>query len=725
MAGRGDGDESQRLYPLNIPDLVFNRYEHRRLTARDIMIHRLMADFMNPSRVPPPLYDDDPGMYNGTKIVQTASGSPVRKVIHPFYICDTELYWDLELLDKMLFTAAPRQKPRLTSRRSKNTREENEVKYQDAIVQGPRGKHSTVGAHLLDLVMRHYFEMDGAAMRVWLSRAGLPHVQEGPLASVAAAQRPPPLGRKAKQLVYKVVLETQRIRADKTWTEFDVAHLRTFRPKVALQDKPSLYNGGAALPALRQKVDQFTYGVPGARKGPTRMHWLHRKNPAFDPVLPVWPEDCASMSFILQPQWADRGNIDYYLEHPFRQWQYFCRDIIRLKRFYGKAAPNDARPGGRYGRPRRRCTSEPPPGSFASADLPIPSIQDCHMAQLLFPRIPLSELDRRSRRRSLSRRYIQDMFDCSNDVDELSNTSELFSSSPEAYEGHSSVSETLSRAATGMGAAKWGGEKHLSGRLRCGNCKRTSHPTSNCIYPCGHCGAPNSQSFPPELESANWASGIHLNPHTASQCPVSAGSRCKCVAFPTFHTAERCGIPCRRDCGNPAPPGSFQHRNAMTCRARCCMCGLRGHSGRECRLQRCRCGGAHLGQDCRWNPACRVPGCGRYLCGVHCRECGSTQKPFVAWRCGKCLGFERPLDWGPEKKTRRKGRRKERIEGEEAGEGVVDEGEPAATFMPPVVSQPPSKKKETGRETGRETEREPQTIFGEVWPTENASRTDR
>jgi hypothetical protein len=136
------------------------------------------------------------------------------------------------------------------------------------------------------------------------------------------------------------------------------------------------------------------------------------------------------------------------------------------------------------------------------------------------------------------------------------------------------------------------------------------------------------------------ATGKHGNPHLAPQCPVARRSRCKCVAFPTFHTAARCHVRCSRACGGPGSPGSFRHYNAMTCRSRCCMCGIRGHSGRECRLRRCRCGGAHLTQDCRWKVDCPAPDCDRFLCGLHCRACGvrksKTSPPFVDWLCVTC-----------------------------------------------------------------------------------------
>ena len=43
-------DTLARHYPLDIPSTPFSRYEHPRLTIRDIVVHRIMATIMNPSK---------------------------------------------------------------------------------------------------------------------------------------------------------------------------------------------------------------------------------------------------------------------------------------------------------------------------------------------------------------------------------------------------------------------------------------------------------------------------------------------------------------------------------------------------------------------------------------------------------------------------------------------------------------------------------------------------
>ena len=88
------------------------------------------------------------------------------------------------------------------------------------------------------------------------------------------------------------------------------------------------------------------------------------------------------------------------------------------------------------------------------------------------------------------------------------------------------------------------------------------------------------------------------------------------------------------------------------------MCGIRGHSGKDCRQRKCRCGGVHLGQDCNWRPNCVAKGCGRYWCGLHCRDCGAKEKPLVGWRCWKCLGRPEPFSQNEHgRRGRRRGRR--------------------------------------------------------------------
>lgn len=201
-----------------------------------------------------------------------------------------------------------------------------------------------------------------------------------------------------------------------------------------------------------------------------------------------------------------------------------------------------------------------------------------------FPHKPLSELDKLSRRRSLSRSHIRAMF----------------TDKPEWI-----VENTKSN-----------NHKHP-----CSNCAQYTHKTRNCSSNCGYCNS---------------------SEHRARNCTLKASNRCKCQPFPQFHRASQCHVQCSRRCGSPYPPGNYKHINAMMCSHRCCMCGIQGHAGVKCSLKKCPCGEQHLTQDCRWKVECSAKGCYYYLCSLHCKECGvkrekGSENPFVGRTCQSCL----------------------------------------------------------------------------------------
>ncbi|KAI1755246.1 hypothetical protein F4782DRAFT_490636 [Xylaria castorea] len=206
-----------------------------------------------------------------------------------------------------------------------------------------------------------------------------------------------------------------------------------------------------------------------------------------------------------------------------------------------------------------------------------------------FPRKPLSELYKLARRRSLSRSHIRAMF--------------------------TEKPEWIVEDATGS--------KNPRPRCRypCSNCAQYTHETKNCPSNCGYCNS---------------------NAHRARSCALKASNRCKCQPFPQFHRASKCHVQCSRRCGSPHPPGTYKHINAMLCSHRCCMCGMKGHSGTKCSLKRCPCGEQHLTQDCRWKVECGAKGCHYYLCSLHCKECGmkrekGSKNAFVGRTCQDCL----------------------------------------------------------------------------------------
>ncbi|KAI0489774.1 hypothetical protein F4859DRAFT_462173 [Xylaria cf. heliscus] len=205
-----------------------------------------------------------------------------------------------------------------------------------------------------------------------------------------------------------------------------------------------------------------------------------------------------------------------------------------------------------------------------------------------FPHKRLSELDKLSRRRSLSRSHIRAMF----------------TDKPEWIIEDSSPNSRQPRH-----------------KYPCSNCAQYTHETKNCPSDCGYCNS---------------------DEHTARNCTLKASNRCKCQPFPQFHRSSECHVQCSRRCGSPHPPGNYKHINAMLCSQRCCMCGIRGHSGTRCSLKRCPCGEQHLTQDCRWKVECSAKGCDYFLCSLHCKECGikrdkGSENAFVGRTCQNCL----------------------------------------------------------------------------------------
>ncbi|KAL0930679.1 major facilitator superfamily transporter [Colletotrichum truncatum] len=154
----------------------------------------------------------------------------------------------------------------------------------------------------------------------------------------------------------------------------------------------------------------------------------------------------------------------------------------------------------------------------------------------------------------------------------------------------------------------------------CRNCLSPFHWTDDCEADCGHCGQ-------------RW--------HTVDACESVPRNHCKCSPFPQRHLAKRCLVVCTAECPKTDrdQPGSEYHRNAMMCKARCCMCGLLGHAGRDCHLKRCRCGVAHLTID---HPSerrrCVVEECPRWYCTKHCQhsKCKAELAKLGEEKCSSC-----------------------------------------------------------------------------------------
>lgn len=688
-------------FPDSSPDLPLNRYDHRRLTARDVLVHRLMAEFMTPSPPNCHVFGEIWDRKSAIDSFEPPSPSPLCAARH-------RLLLDLQVLERLLHTTTSQLLP---------SQRDNEFPW-DEDLWGPNpmpqqrseppSNPRTVGEHLLDLVLRHYFELDDMPLRVCISRAAPPtRMPEGPGPDTASRAR-----SDARRCLEDQINRHQAAEG-LAWGDPHVALMRQLRQTMAAQPRLDLYDGGILLPQLRRDLESFTCAAVGTKRVFSTRGWtsnwptnLSGHRPRFIHANPHAPA-------IEQPSWDYRVDFAYML-NPLDRWNIpgpilvnkpgsGIRCVKGLAVWIDEDDPMSVRDTR-----RSRCVSEPPDGRFADALLQLSQRPTGRFRlQFMYPRMALSQLDGRSRRRSLSRTRIDEMFDWG-----------------------TNVGLNTKRAAAAA-------SRKPSLIPPCGNC-HSAFPCTPCLQPCGHCGAPspvaasllmNDNDGPPKHTSKIPCDlHRHANPHLAPDCPVAPRNRCKCIAFPTLHTAAQCPVPCRGGCGNPAPLGSLKHRNAMTCRARCCMCGLRGHSGRECRLARCRCGGAHLGQDCGWNPTCRVQGCDRFLCGVHCRECGSTEKPFVGWRCRGCLGFEgageEAVEGEGEKRGRGRRRRKGRT-GDRAGEAATEntvevETVPAKDVPAVVAALAASRDTEPERESTRQ-----QSLFGDPRtknPTPRAGR---
>lgn len=745
-----------RHWPLDLPSgLPFERYEHRRLTARDILVHRIMTAVFAPLNHPPTdqSLEAQPASSLSAALAAPREPSPRLEVARtyrtrhnpgvqprmciPYHnfaglkVADRLLARDVEVLRKMLVTRSASEwvqqdliKPAKAVAAWPGVRPPMTSFWERERGPPPPEQRPTVQDEVLDLVRMHYLQMDDPATRLWLGMVETPRRTGYETLPKKMAKRD-----SHKHLVQQRVAWQERNMADdyKRWYPDETAHLKALQRQTHVANERPLYEGGAFLPRLQRKVMEskvvrakYLSNMTEARKQSyfTEEHNGYKIQGEIYP----WPEADAPRRVLHAPS-----------VYSWRQKQHFFRDdmppvdfasgrvgrgldrdgIWSTSRWYGDDVPR----GRTVRRERRRAVSEPPPGTFTTARLPVSFNSSREL--LIFPKMSLITMERRARRRSLSRTRIAEMFNwditledpppkppvqpqltyllasaashtCS--VKRLAHLAGLdLIQQPMPYtEKHSSLWGELyyklaqnrlfpSAIIESARAAilntehdiwhypKWMSKVDVGEHLEmsedtkandgmqtvlrldipqsaspsestpiCTNCASTYHKTDKCCLPCGYCGAPNPSLdykyldvarnryiFSSDDDDNAPKAGNHDNPHLASNCPVARQNRCKCTPFPQFHPAAKCLVLCSRPCGNTThPPGHFKHRNAMGCKSRCCMCGMKGHSGTKCKFKTCRCGGTHLGQDCAWHPACRVERCGRFHCGVHCRACG-------------------------------------------------------------------------------------------------------
>lgn len=677
-----------RHYPLDI-DLPFEQYEHRRIVARDILVNRILSKFLFPrSKGLSQAYDTHRSKENGLH-----NFAPIKQ--H-----DKALARDLELLRKMLITCSitdDHLEPRVSFKSvTVVPRGLLHGGYSQNVWHIPleeEGKvRVTVGEEIQDLVRRHYVETDDACLRVWLQAIQTPR-----LSSYNTLPKDPGAEQTHVALVQNRKRRGRKDIADdgKKWYAEDIGHLAEIQAQMQATRMPPLHDGGAFLPQLRLPlISSKTERIRClANSDLLAMAVLFKEWPLRDRVLKLafpWPQGQPSRRVLHDPSFHWAFKEHWYQSMASLPPLDFSTSAtgrgLRQDGVWSTARHGDgtAERGRQTTRARRRATSEPPHGTFTSARLPFAF----HLnSSITFPRMTLATMSQRSRRRSLSRTRVAEMFDWN------SRPRQCYGEEMHQKQAHPEVQRNIHQIPStyserlqilsefveynmriggkNIERVEWAELNRIiddvffeasrveSVESPCQNCGLRH--SGDCLKPCGFCGAPNSlSSFVASEPSSSKSSkpftrtpddeddqqtGEHGNSHMAQDCPVAMHNRCKCGPFPQHHVAAKCAVLCSRDCGNTHPPGHFKHKNAMTCKARCCMCGMKSHSGAQCKLKRCRCGGAHLGQDCTWKVECRVKGCYRFLCGLHCVDCGMSREQleegmrFEGRKCPACLGL--------------------------------------------------------------------------------------
>ncbi|ROW05719.1 hypothetical protein VMCG_05148 [Cytospora schulzeri] len=239
-----------RHYPLNL-ELPFERYEHRCIAARDILVHRIISKLLFPgSKGLAQVYDTYRSKENGLH-----NFGSVRKF-------DKGLARDLELLRKMLETVSvtddlydPFVKPvRVALLRIGGL---GGLQPPSTLLNLPGNGDThltvTIGQEILDLVQRYYFEIDDPNTRLWLhatqplmpsSYNTLPSVPKAKDTRTASAQQ-----RRKLDV-------TNRGHEEKKWYPGDTEHLRSLQRHARTSHSLKLYDGGAMLQSLRQTLLQ-------------------------------------------------------------------------------------------------------------------------------------------------------------------------------------------------------------------------------------------------------------------------------------------------------------------------------------------------------------------------------------------------------------------------------------------------------------------------------------
>ncbi|KAJ9137773.1 hypothetical protein NKR19_g8112 [Coniochaeta hoffmannii] len=435
-----------------------------------------MADYMNPSRLKPQTYN--------AYIFYPGEFDPVKAQDH-------QLGMDLNLMRKMLLTSHSQDpvspgKPQLHMTKFEFSRNKRVLRSLDKPVAGPLNAPPTIGDEVLDLVQRHYFEADGALARLWLERQKPPRVPTGPRSGRNGRQN---LRVDAVEHFDRYIREQQR-RERKTWRDEDVRHLHGLNLQLAMAQRQSprlesLYDGGAHLALVHRMLDVNAQGERPSRPSLRNYHFAIADRITRPSCVSsrFWPQ-APSLDFFIQPRWCDRRHFKMFCDMAPALGPDRRTGRGRPKTRFPRRAGFDEETSKRRSEHQRRFRgkSEPPHGSFCTARFPDPGDESLlpGRTMVIFPRLPLSVLDRRTRRRSLSRSHVADMFDW--DCEDLSASASALTSS---VENHKQVREKEKPASSNP----------FPPCPPCANCASRGHPLSDCLQPCGHCGAPNPKTL--------------------------------------------------------------------------------------------------------------------------------------------------------------------------------------------------------------------------------------
>ncbi|OIW28673.1 hypothetical protein CONLIGDRAFT_681618 [Coniochaeta ligniaria NRRL 30616] len=537
-------------YPLDIP-LPDYIYEHRPVSARDLMLHRIMADFMTPTCVAPRTYE--------AHISYPAEFDPIKAQYH-------QLGMDLKLMRKMLFTShyqdpPPPAKPQLHLTSWEFSQNKRVLQSVDKPVAGPPNAPPTIGEEVIDLVQRYYFETDGAVPRLWLERQHPPRIPTGPRAS---------RNGKAKLRVdamdtFTRLAKGQQRRERKQWRDEDTEHLRRRNPARASDQSPnleSLYDGGPHLALVHRVLEGDAAGERLSKPSLDNYHYT-MASPATGPshTSSTFWERGPPIGALIQPRWCDRRDMGSYCSELSHSGPDRVTGRGRPKtRFFEEdlsAEESTKNP------PQPRCRSEPPPGSYCAAKLPDPGAKFLPgKLMIMFPRLPLSLIDRRSRRRSLSRSHIANMFDW--DCKDLKPSKPTRTAKKQEQEQEPQITrkyitqlrdrlqEALRQTAQASQAPAQASQEPNTSKPEtksssaaplptpnlfppCPNCASKGHPLNECVKPCGYCGAPN-----PKDHNSAFHTRFRSHPRSRAELHISGpngdSAREIFIAAPEGHT---------------------------------------------------------------------------------------------------------------------------------------------------------------------------------------------